>query len=262
MAKTLIDIEKLLIWAYRDELSKLQTSSAEGIWDDIANYGLHGIAPQTGDFGAAQRYAHFGLPHPDAVVVGQAVTALPDLVIDWTKQAAVILGDLLPLWLARDVLPVRSLRTSALIIMCARMDCRPDWREDNPRPHFVPQPKDASRPSIVGECKGRHRYTAGSYCPLQWVPSPVTIAMSRAEYVAWHYGLTTLARTLALRDHQAVVPGAPDAPWSLEDRAGCVIHEGVATGVAGKLPLKPVRPLAGPPLRRKRRLAKLQMEAA
>ncbi len=261
MSKTLTDIEKLLIWAYRDELSKLQTSSAEGIWDDIANYGLNGIAPMTGDFGAAQRYSHFGLPHPDAVTLGQAVTQLPDLVIDWEGNAEFILGDLLPLFRVLDI-PARPLRTSALITMCARMDSRPNWREDNPRPHFVPQPKDAGRPSIVGECKGRHRYTAGSYCPLRWFPSPVTIAMSRAEYVAWHHGLVTLARTLVLRDYQAVVPAAPDAPWRHEDRAGCVLEDGGRATYRAKLPLHPARPLAGPPLRRKRRIAKMQSEAA
>jgi hypothetical protein len=35
IVKTKIDIETLLHWAYRDELSKRQTSSAEGIWNRI-----------------------------------------------------------------------------------------------------------------------------------------------------------------------------------------------------------------------------------
>jgi hypothetical protein len=33
--RTAIDVESLLIWAFRDELSKRGLSSAEGIWDKI-----------------------------------------------------------------------------------------------------------------------------------------------------------------------------------------------------------------------------------
>ncbi len=256
--KTAVDIEKLLVWAYRDELSKLQTSSAEGIWDNIADYGLHGIAPQTGDYGAAQRYSHFGLPHPDATTLAKAVTALPDMIMDWEENASSILGELMTLFFTMGGYSAnyRPLRTSALVTMYARMDCRPDWREDSPRPHGVPQlmGHHAGQPSIVGKCEGRLRYSHGSYCPLQWEPSPLTVAMTRAEYVAWHHGLSLLARTAVLRDYEPMPPAAPVAPWCHEDDRWC-IWEGEGDGGVAKLPLKPVRPLAGPPPRRKRRVA-------
>jgi hypothetical protein len=47
-------------------------------------------------------------------------------------------------------------------------------------------------------CEGRNRYSWGSYCPLRWEPSPIDIALARAEYAAWHRGLATLADTLQL----------------------------------------------------------------
>jgi hypothetical protein len=53
--KTAVEIEKLLHWTYRYELSKQYTSSAEGIWEAIEQIGwLGGISPDR--TGSAQRY--------------------------------------------------------------------------------------------------------------------------------------------------------------------------------------------------------------
>lgn len=283
MAKTQIEIECLLHWAYRDELSKRQTSSAEGIWDHIEEWGQRGgIDP---GHGAAQRYPHFGLPHADAEAIERAVGSLPDGMIDWASESEAIMGDLLGLadtrplaarpkpprttkilyrdkyrdklgWRSetlappRDVIMVRSLQTAALVTMHASMGSRPDWREDPPRPYWIEAERGPSRAKIVGECRGRDHYTTGSYCPLQWLPSPLTIAAARGDYLAWHRGLVTLAETLALDAHEVLPPAAPEYPWlePSEPRAVYTVGESTRT----KLPLVPQRDRIGPPLPRPR----------
>lgn len=282
MAKIQIEIERLLQWAYRDELSKRQTSSAEGIWDHIEEWGQRGgIDP---GHGAAQRYPHFGLPHADAEAIELAVGMLPDGMIDWAMESEAIMGDLLGLadtrppaarpkqraskityrdkyrdklgWRSelvappRDVIMVRSLRTAALVTMHAGMGTRPDWHEDPPRPYWIEPERGPIRAKIVGECRGRDLYTTGSYCPLQWLPSPLTIAAARADYLAWHRGLATLAETLVLDAHEALPPAAPEYPWCERFEPRSVYTVDAPSRV--KLPLVPQRDRVGPPMRRPR----------
>lgn len=92
-----VDIEQLLSWAFLDELPKRQISSADGIWERMAAYGsLGGINPDTSRFagGGAQRYAQFGLPHPDAEEIERAVTALGSAAVDWTAHYETIAAEL------------------------------------------------------------------------------------------------------------------------------------------------------------------------
>lgn len=295
MTRTEIDIELLLTWAYRDELSKRKLSSAEGIWDRIAEDGQRGgIDP---GHGAAQRYAHFGLPDTDAELIEKAVGALEDLVIDWEQSFDAIAPDLSGLisvndmakrneqpratkagWGAagakavkvffgetprqhhdrpRDVLMLGGLRTSALVTMHAVRGTRPDRVEDSPEPHAVPAERGTNA-KIMGECRGRNLYTEGAYCPLSWEPSPLSIVSSRAEYVAWHDGLTKLAETLILAKFTALPPKASRTPW-LDARVetGREVLSVLPTPsnsikAWGTLPLAPSRGRMGPALRSKR----------
>ena len=112
----------------------------------------------------------------------------------------------------RDVLLVGVLRTGALVTMHAVKGSRPDWREEGPLPYPVPA-ATGSNAAVVGECRGTNLYTLGSYCPLHWEPSPLSIVMGRAEYVAWHHGLDQLARTLQLEKFTVLPPSAPQTPW-------------------------------------------------
>jgi hypothetical protein len=75
-----VEVEALLHWTYRDELPQREISSAEGIWDQIAQHGQRGGIDV--GHGAAQQYPHFGLPHPDALAIEKVVAALPDARID------------------------------------------------------------------------------------------------------------------------------------------------------------------------------------
>lgn len=282
--RTEMDVETALHWAFRDELSKRQTSAAEGIWDRLAEDGRRGgVSPGSG---TAQRYHQFGLPDPDAERLEKAVAALEDLVIDWLQSFDAIAGDLsglisvndiakrnqaarqptvgwgaagdkaLTAWWGpkgarplrdrpRDVLMVGSLRTSALVIMHAIKAMRPDWRAEPPSPSPVPALKGPNA-MVVGECRGRNLYTVGSYCPLQWDPSPLSIVSSRAEYVAWHHGLTALAETARLEKFVLLPPKAPQMPWLCDDEdQPCVLPvlPTPSNGVDrwGSLPLTPDR---------------------
>lgn len=239
-----IDVEKLLHWAYQDELPKLQLSSAEGIWDRLAEAGWMGSIERPEK--TSQRYASFGLPDRDAERVLKAVTALPDIAIDWAESAGEIMGHFAALLGGRDYGLVGAMRTAALVTMHARMGTRPDWREDEPIPRPVMSERGPTRPAIVGECIARCRYMTGSYCPLRWEPSPVLIAQARADYTAWYAGLTLLAKNLDLDRWEPVGPEAPALPWR-SGKTELIKPVVFGVGVPGKmLPLHYPRPVAGP----------------
>lgn len=271
-----IDIELLLQWAYRDELPKKHLSAAESVWSGIQEYGQRGgIDP---GHGAAQRYAHFGLPDPDAIAIEKAVSQIPDIAVDWDASIEQLAGPLAGLvrvntfthgdvgnpnkrtvsgwtdrksgkWQTaenkpRDFLMVSSVRPQALIIMHASKGTRPDVHDDIPRPKPTPATK-GPHAMIVGICKGKDRYTIDSHCPLQWRPSPVSVVLARAEYVGWWEGLATLADRLneekLLTKFKALPPTAPLAPW-LEppEPARTIIH--LPSGAPSRpLPLQPER---------------------
>lgn len=249
------DIEKLLQWAYRDELSKRITSSAEGIWDGIAEMGwLGGIEA---DRGSPQRY-DFGEPDKDAVRIEFAVGGLGDIIFDWEASRDAVMGDLAPLAAGRDMLLVRPFKVAALVTMHAKMGTRPDWHEDLPRPCMVePERGPKNKGKVVGECWGKDRYSEGSYCPLRWEPRPLAIALARLDYAAWHRGLCILAETLDLARHVALPPTAPAQPWHEAETPRRIFEVGERTR-GDKLPLKPQRDIAGPPLRSRPRPSKGQ----
>ena len=284
--KTEMDVELLLRWAYRDELSKRQLSSAEGIWDRIQEDGQRGgIDP---GHGAAQRYAHFGLPDADAERIEKAVGALEDTIIDWDQSFDAIAADLSALisvnqvarrdptnpkqpkagWGARgaraveawwgegaaepvrqsqrDVPMVGGLRTAALVTMHAIKGTRPDWIDDDLKPEPTPATTGANA-MVVGNCEGKNRYSLGSYCPLKWSPSPMSIVSSRAEYVAWHAGLGQLAVRLRLEKFNVLPPTVSGTPWfdgEIAEKSRVVPVMPTASNDVrtwGTLPLSPVR---------------------
>lgn len=281
------DIEKLLAWTYIDELPKRQLSSAEGLWRSMAEYGQRG-GIDVGQ-GAAQRYPHFGLPHPDALEIEKAVGALGRVAVDWEAEFDIIVGDLAALvtindvrprvdiWRSteaggsswpkgspsgklarapdgrgvrasprnepRDVLMVNTINVAALVTMHAVKGTRPDWRAE--RMQIEPTPAERGPlGKVIGICKGKNRYTTGSYCPLRYRPSPVTIVQSRADYRAWHHALCALAATLKLAEHVPLRPAASPAPWIEGEKKPALFVQGIAS--KRPLPLNPPRKRAGP----------------
>lgn len=290
-AKVEMDIEKLLQWAYRDELSKRQLSAAEGIWDRIFEDAQLGV--ERGRNHTAQRYAHFGLPDRDAEEIERQVGRLEDTVIDWAQSFDAVAGDLAGLitvndmtrrkpdervtqagwgksgdkalrawwpsdesvgasYRPRDVLMVGGIPTKMLVTSHAIKGTRPDWREEPPEPHMI-QAAKGPYAMVVGECRGKNLYTAGSHCPLRYEPSPMSIMASRADYLAWHSGLTILVASLELEKFVALPPKAPQLPWFDEEEESRIVPV-MPTGRNsvrgwGTLPLKPSRGRAGAPRR-------------
>lgn len=294
MSKVEIEIESLLRWAYVDELSKRQTSAAEGIWDRIEDYGNHGGIDK--GHGAAQRYSHFGLPDPDAEAVERAVASLGEVEINWNLSLDVIAGDLSGLvtvndmtrqtdasrptnvgWgeagtkalnaffgadgarpahdRPRDVILLNTINLSALVTRHAIKGTRPDYWDEQPTVQRTIA-KHNGGVALVGECKGRNIYSTGSYCPLQWSPSPLSIITSRAEYALWHHGLVALSHMLDLKKYAVLPPKAPATPWfgdveaSSPSRVIPVVPNGRnSVKDWGTLPLTQQRGKVGQPLR-------------
>jgi hypothetical protein len=145
---------------------------------------------------------------------------------------------------------VNTINTGALVTMHAIKGTRPDWRDEPIRPEMVPHSLRESMPTIVGKCEAKNRYSMGSYCPLKWSPSPLSVVTSRADYAGWHQGLVILAETLELEKFIALPPKAPAMPWATESEDDQRIIPVVPTGhndVAGwgTLPLAPSRGRAG-----------------
>lgn len=291
MPKIEIDCEALVKWAFQDELCKRQLSSAEGMWANMEEIGKRGGIDIDHGHGSAQRYCHFGLPDPDAELIEKAIGGLEDTVIDWPRSFEAIAAELSALisvndiarrdvqskapqggwgkrgekavkdWFGetprqsydrpRDVIMVGGLRTSALVTMHAVRGTRPDWIEDSPRPRMVPA-LTGSNAMIEGRCEGRNRYSLGSYCPLKYEPSPLSIISSRAEYVAWHNGLMKLSQTLVLAKFVALPPKASQTPWlENESEQSHSLMPVMPTGsnnasAWGTLPLAPSRGRMGP----------------
>lgn len=273
-------IDQLLQWAYLHELPKRRTSSAEGIWDRLKQYGsLGGIGPDT-TRNHAQRYAHFGLPHPDAERIEKAVNALQPTATNWPEYFDLLVWELAPLvaigdlqssrlaapnqasfanaadgrgvtaHAPRDVLLVNSINVEALVYSHAIKGTRPNgWRTNEMRP--VPTAAERGPlAKIIGICKGKNSYSSGSYCPLRWEPSPIRVVMARANYLAWWQALAGLAKSLELTEHLALPPQASPAPWIEGETRQCVYSISPLSG--RPLPLKPARKLAGPAVARKR----------
>jgi hypothetical protein len=233
--KQSLEIERLLHWAFRDELTKRHSSCAEGIWDRITSGDHFGSIHSVH---TPQRY-DFGVPHPDAETIEAAIAGIPPFKIDWQRDGKRLMADARygeGLWLllrARDVILDDVIDAAHLVRHYAVMMTRPKWDIGCPEPG-PSIPEGGNKPMLVGECRGKNLYSAGSYMPLRYEPSPITIAHARADYAAWRFGLTQLAATLELSEHVALAPAAAEEPWWEGERAGEIFI------VAPREPLKPL----------------------
>lgn len=288
-AKRPIEIEAAVRWTFIDEMPKKNISAAEGIWNKIEDNQHHGgIDP---GHGAAMRYAHHGLPHPDAETICNAVRHLQPKAIDWAASINAIAGDLAALvrindlsrrppqdkrtkvgWgkagdralkgmfghgaekplpdRRRDMLLVETFRPDVLVESHAKMNNRPDWWDDTPRPTKIIA-AHRGLPKLDGTCEGKDRYSLGASCPLQYVPSPEAVIRARGEYAVWWEALCELADTLDLVDHVLLPPSAPAAPWFGDvENTGNVMNN-ASVGDMLHLPLTPARGRMLSPFRRR-----------
>lgn len=235
----LMDIEKLLQWAYRDELTK-GGPAPHSPWEPILSYGERGGMAIDDQIGPAMKLPPiFGEPHPDALTLGRLVRQIGDVVIDWSASARGLLDEASTIdnplerredvnhvtydsrsrhaSVTRDTRVFNGLRTQTLMVMHAKMGTRPDWRSEPIKVHGIKVQGGAYK--LVGKATGSRRgrvwYSEGSYCPLEFTPRPETVALARAEYWAWWRGLVELSRLARgqLNDYEALQPAAPPYPW-------------------------------------------------
>lgn len=212
------DIEKLLQWAFRDELPKGMAVSASA-WSALQRLGDLGCRVQEDYVGMAVRSSLGfidGEPHKDAKTIGLAVNRLVPSDIDWEASRDHLMGDMLPLavytpWLER-------INTAVLVVSNAVMGTRPVWDLGTPEPQKVMATN--GKPMVSGECYGAARYSIGAFCPLTYAdPTPQEVVAARAEYSVWHAALCRLADDLygELQEHDAQPPACSAEPWNLPD---------------------------------------------
>lgn len=207
-----IEIERLVQWAYVELLKRGAVGTLAQQWDVVRDYGELLTIVDDG----LQMPAGAGAPHPDALTIERAVQGLAEEVaLDWREYRPLLMGDLIMLAPSDDPLASRVFSEVALVESFARQGRRPAWNVGIPSPQRMLGRNN--KPVIVGECKDTHRYTLGSYCPLQYTaPTIHQLVFRRAEYLVWRGALERLVGTLRgwlLRDHRPLEPDAAAVPW-------------------------------------------------
>jgi len=220
--KRQLDIEKLLHWAFRDELPKkgIEWASSSGI---SPMFRLADLGTRVDDWSREPGFpVAVGAPHPDSLLVEGAVERLADVDVDWpaTRRGGMI-GSLAGL-LADNEPTLASLTIGrvGLVAMHARMGTRPRW-DMNPLPEPVVGRNGKAVVQYLGDdgrlVDGRRNGNpgAGARCPLMWFPAPRAVAFARIEYSVWHASLLELAAALEdqLEFNRALPPAASSAPW-------------------------------------------------
>jgi len=231
--KIQVDVEKLLQWAYREELPK-GYGQGEGGWNDpssispmfrVADLGTR-VDAWSQDPGFPEALG--GIPHPDALIVECVVNRLGEVGLDWKQSRERLMGHLAPyVSIDHPAMAYLSLNVSALVTIHARMGTRPQWdmgpvkikRSNGKNGKPIVQYIDDDGYLVDGMTAGR-RYGPEARCPVQLDPPGPDIAFARAEYFAWRSGLARVKATLdtwKLNQHIAVGPAAAAEPWAHDD---------------------------------------------
>ena len=211
--KRSIDVEKLLHWAYRDELPK-----REGGATALFEFGALGGVAVDRSHDEASLPAALGNPSPDAFVVERAVKGLDDMVdLAWPRDRGLLAPEFGAVLGDRDVgLSLLHVPTSVYVAHHGRMGNRPEWEVKRWR--LQRQIAGNGKIRVAGLGSGR-RWKDGAYCPLSVDPDPRSIVHDRAIYVAWHAALMRLAASLGDSLALWIVepPAASPVPWIIPD---------------------------------------------
>lgn len=219
-----VDTEKLLQWAFQDELPKQR---ARGGWlpeylTPLERLSQLGTLVDEGLEDPALP-PFFGETHPDALLIEKAVLALEDAPIDWPATRRSVVGPLGGLLKDNDPgLAHLTIGVVGLIALHARMGTKPGWDMwPMPEPVVGRNGKTVvqyvdERGHVVEGRKNGH-YGDGARCPLLWAPNPREAAFVRIEYSIWWQAIDTLADYLngRLEDHLALPPAAHPSPWMM-----------------------------------------------
>lgn len=208
-----LDVERLLRWAYRDELPKRGVvGTLSNQWDNVSGYGeLLAIVDDE-----VRLPAVLGPPHDDALKIERAVHAMPTRVrVEWNDYGPLLMGDLI--WLMPKINPIgeRTYSERALLETFAKQGARPLWDVGHPSPQRMLGKNN--KPVLVGECYGPGRYSIGSSCPLQYTaPTIEQLVHRRLEWVMWRGALDRVCdalKTYTLQDYVPLRSTAPRLPW-------------------------------------------------
>lgn len=269
-------IEQALRWAYREELPKspalgdrLTPACFPRGWEEVEHFGdylaLIDEPVPMNRFGLVADFTADEGPHPDAVLIHEAVTALdacplsvPD---DWYPLTDMgDLGDLGREAVARAldrIAPVgrdgeRWMRAkpAALIQKHAILGGEPDWEGDTVERRTVSEhgkplwfqreqvqisPADDTHGiaaqfitvEVDGFDRQRRRPRAGSYQKQELFPNPLHLIIHRAEYQVWRMALDSLVDEIAgqLRSLRVAASQRPQCPWEATHTAIVISDE-------------------------------------
>ena len=240
--KRSLDIETALRWAFRDELPKVSALNRDEV--DAPRAGDRGRAPKdfvtdvqlmidmpTNCFGVVKAIGSRGSPHPDAILIGDAVAGLDGMVMgvpeSWKPLAE--MDDLSPEvtrlvqvavdGIAGEVEGGRRLfgmRPSFVVQRYAQSGGAPDWRAEVPavkvvsafgKPSWFVMRRTWSK-SVDGRdiaheveedgynARSKRPY-GDAYRKIYLAPDPTPAIRARAEYEVWHAALDALVEDLA-----------------------------------------------------------------
>jgi hypothetical protein len=260
----------------REELPKGQSVSASP-WQIVTQYCALGVRVDVSGYGDGLGFL-VGDPHPDALIVADAIRALD------TRARFADRVEVLPLFgdfagIAGDAVGAilaASFDQRGIVLSHATMGTRPAWAFELPTPQqrfyeAVNKTGSVRRyPVVLGtdadgdlvmmqKNEGRARKRDGEYTwsmsprsPLEWCdPAPLSVAHSRAQFVAWHMALSHLAAVLdgALESYAPAPLALPVMPWLSPSLATRVIfRDAFARFDAVGLPLQPKRAAGGAPI--------------
>jgi hypothetical protein len=264
-----IHVEKLIEWAVREELPKGKPVSTSA-WDAISHFGALGTRVDTSAPGSHDGLGFVpGVPHADAETIGAAIHALPAQTRLSEAKCEALAGHCGAL----DPLAIKTVaglvfNMSALVIRCAALGQSMPWNIGAPHPMLVRYHNNQwgvtfarlgpaeQLIEVRGHPKKGLSFKGAPRCHLLWRvvsidgPRSMTeLLHARAEYAVWHCALMLLLENLrgSLRDHAAQPPRIVALPWFGGQTPDPVVRR-VSGGKLAKLPLKPDRPRALPPL--------------
>lgn len=247
-----IGIEELLTWAFTQELPKFGTSEALGpsfsqAWSMMIEVAALGtmVDRSPNAFGVLPTCLFEGDPHPDAIIVGEAVRALaersfeiaPDWnpVPEWSDEHGLIREAVTAV--VDELVDGRSARTNGrhivtLVTCSASLKRGPDWKigaapsvvvlkrnGKDPAWFIMQKGKDSFGRSVQREVDGfdykKRRPRRGAYNKHRLDGSVRGAVLSRLDWQIWQSALEDLYSSLygRLNNHD-LLPFTPDRqPW-------------------------------------------------
>jgi hypothetical protein len=221
--KRSIDVEKLLHWAFRDELPKSTVGS--DVSPMFANAALGVQVDKSG--GEPGFPAAMGTAHPDAFLIERVVNDLQSIEVEWPASRDLIAPEFGAMLGEGDVSIWRlHVPVAVYVISHARMGNRPQWSVDAWR--LRRQINSINGKVRVEGLGPKSRVQEGSFCPLTCEPDPREVVADRAIYGGWHHGLCQAAA--ALRDSPlerwiVTGPAISAAPWLYPDPQPVILQD-------------------------------------